>query len=116
MHAVMTFARLAGNRPICHVNQRSLAIAFLPKFSHVAWWYLSVSWESSQTPNHRGASLFKGTVLASTATVAVGGVFLLWTIAASGFPWSKASPLFAAQPIEADAGSDSFAVHGDWWS
>jgi len=67
------------------------AIAFFPFF----WCSLSVSWESSQTPSHRVASLLGGTVLAPTFTVAVGGVLFLRKIAASVFPWAKATLLLA---------------------
>ena len=55
--AVMTFLQLAGESPVCPVSRRSLAIAFLPSLSWMAWWSLSVSWESSHTPSHLVASL-----------------------------------------------------------
>ena len=53
VHAVMTFLQLAGDSPICPARRRSLAIAFFPSFNRMAWWFLRVSWESSQTPSHR---------------------------------------------------------------
>jgi len=44
-------------------------------------------------------------VLAPTFAVAVDGVFLLRKIAASVFPWSKATPLPAAQSMDAATAS-----------
>ena len=62
------------------------------------------------TPSHRVASLLNGAVLAPTFTVAVGAVFFLRNIAASVFPWSKATPLPAAQSTDAAAAPDGFAA------
>jgi len=78
MHAIMTFLQLAGDRPICPVSRRSLVIACLPSLVPMSWCSLSVSWESSQIPSHRVASLLNGTALGATITVAVVRFFLLW--------------------------------------
>jgi len=74
MQAVITFLQLAGTRPICPVSRRSRIIAFFPFF---AGWHdaPSLSWESSQIPSQRVASLLNGTVLVPTIIVAVGVVF-----------------------------------------
>jgi len=110
MHAVMTFLQLSGESPICPVSRRILAIAFLPSFIRMAWCTLSVSWEPSQIPSHRVASLPNGTVLAPTVTVAVGAALFLWNSAALVLPWSKATPFPAAHSIEAAAAAQSLAA------
>jgi len=75
----------------------------------MAWWSLSVSWESSQTPSHRVGSLLNGTVSEPTFTLAVEGVFFLRKIAASVLPWSKATPLLISQSMDVAAAWDSLA-------
>ena len=111
-HADMTRLQLVGERPILPVSRRSRVIAFLPLFSLVAWCSFSVSCESSHTPSHLVASLLKGTSESPTLTLAAATVpfFFRQNIAASVFPWSKATPLFPAHSMAAAAACDSLAA------
>ena len=92
-HAVMAFLQLAGlpcepAKP-CH--------RVLPVLRPDGVMVLERELGVQPTPSHRIASLLNGVVLVLAFTTAAGGVFLLRKIAASVFPWSKATPLFAAQ-------------------
>ena len=78
-------------------------MAFFPFFIRQAWCSFSESWESSQIPSYRVASLLKGATLFPTLTWAEGGDCFLRNRAASVFSSSKAMPLLAAHVRDASA-------------
>jgi len=96
MQAVMTFLQLNGESRICPASRRSLATAFFPVLQLDGMVVLECELRVQPDTQPCVASLLNGMVLAPNLTVAVVGIFFLRNIAASVFPWSKATLLLAA--------------------